>query len=107
MTAIATLPLAFSGLALLSLSMDRHVRQAAMRRRGARRPAGWLLLALSLAAALASDNWRFGLVEWTGIIAAAAALVVLVLVYRPRALLGAAVAGTVLGVAGWAYACLR
>jgi len=103
MTALATLPLAFSGFALLSLSMDRHLRQAAVQRHQARRPGGWALLALSLAVALLSGNWRFGLVEWTGIIAAAAALVVLVLVYRPRALSGAAAAGAVLGLVGWAY----
>lgn len=103
MTALATLPLAFSGLALLSLSMDRHVRQATARQHQARRPGGWALLTLSLAAAVLSDNWRFGLVEWIGILAAAAALVVLMLTYRPRALSAAAAVGTVLGLVGWAY----
>lgn len=101
MSALASLPLAFSGLALIGLSMDRHARQAGRAIVDRRlRVGGWVLLGLSLMAALASANWRFGLVEWVGVIAAGAGLVVLTLLYRPRWLLRAAIVGVVVGMAG-------
>ncbi len=99
MSALATLPLAFSGMALLSLSMDRHLRQVATQRRMAWRPAGWALLAASLAIALLHGNWRFGLVEWIGVAGAAAALVVLTLAWRPAMLPAAAGIAAALGLA--------
>lgn len=102
MSALAALPLAFGGLALIGLSMDRHARQAAFAL-PARwpRPAGWLLVVFSLAASLAAPNWRFALVEWVGLIGAAAGLVVLVLHYRARALPPLALAATALGLLAW------
>lgn len=100
MSTLATLPLAFSGMALLSLSMERHSRQAAAQRRMAWRPAGWAMLAISLAVALLHGNWRFGLVEWIGTTGAAAALVVLTLAWRPAMLPAAAGIAAALGLAG-------
>jgi len=102
MSAIAALPLAFAGMGLIGLSMDRHARQAAFALQARwLRPVGWLLLALSLAASLAGPNWRFAIVEWIGLLAAAAGLVVLTLYFRPRALAPLATGAAVLGLAGW------
>jgi len=108
MSAAAALPLAFAGLALIGLSMDRHARQAARVARPARqRPAGWLLLILSLAASLAAPNWRFAIVEWIGLAAAAAGLVVLTLYGRPRALAPLALAAATLGAVAWIAALFQ
>ncbi|KTE05344.1 DUF3325 family protein, partial [Sphingopyxis sp. H115] len=80
MSAAVVLPLAFGGLSLLSLSMQRHARDAGVTvdPRWLRR-LGWAGIMLSLAVAVAAPNWRFALVEWIGLIAVAAALVVLAL----------------------------
>lgn len=87
MSALAALPLALAGMALNALSMDRHARQAELTVRPRwLRAGGWTLLILSLAGALLAPNWRFALVEWIGLIGAAAACVVLILHYRPRLL---------------------
>lgn len=100
MSAAVVLPLAFWGLSLLSLSMQRHARDAGIAAdpRWPRR-LGWAGLLLSLAAALAAPNWRFALVEWVGLIAVAAALVVLTLYGRPRALPKLAAGGGLLAAA--------
>ena len=87
--------LAFTGLAALALSLDRHHR-AALRGpvpRGRVRPlraAGWAGLALSFAASIALDGWNFGPVQATGAITAAALAVALWLTYRPGWLRAAA-----------------
>lgn len=104
MIAAVALPLAFGGLSLLSLSMQRHARDAgvAIDPRWLRR-LGWTAVLLSLAVAFAAPNWRFALVEWIGLLAAAGALVVLVLYGRPRALpLFAAGGGLLAAAAGLA-----
>ncbi|HEY0596512.1 DUF3325 domain-containing protein [Sphingopyxis sp.] len=103
MAAVA-LPLAFGGLSLLSLSMQRHAREAgvAIDPRWLRR-LGWAAVLLSLAVAFVAPNWRFALVEWIGLLAAAAGLVVLTLYGRPRALpMLAAGGGLLAAVAGLA-----
>ena len=82
MIAATMLALAFAGLALISLSMDRHARQTAMRVRRWMRPAGWLCLGLSLVLVAIAPNWRFALIEWIGLAALAGALVVAVLHVR-------------------------
>lgn len=98
MSALAALPLALAGMALNALSMDRHARQAELARKPRwLRAGGWVLLALSLAVGLLAPNWRFAIVEWIGLIGAAAAGVVLILHYRPRLLVPAAAAMAVLG----------
>ena len=100
MSALAALPLALAGMALNALSMDRHARQAELARKPRwLRAGGWALIALSLAGALLAPNWRFALVEWIGLVGAAAAGVVLLLHYRPRLLLPATAAAFALGAA--------
>jgi hypothetical protein len=108
MSAIAALPLAFSGMALIGLSIDRHARQAAfaIKARGTR-AAGWLLLILSLAAELVAPNWRFAIIEWIGLAGAAAGIVVLILYHRPRILVALAAGGAALGVIGWVLSVVR
>lgn len=107
MSALASFSLAFGGMALTGLSMDRHARQAAFAIRARwLRPAGWLLIALSLVATLGAPNWRFALVEWIGLLGAAAGLVVLTLHYRARTLPAFALIGSALGLAAWLAARL-
>jgi len=100
-SALAVLPLAFSGLSLIGLSMQRHARDAGLAANPRwLRGLGWVGVLLTLTVALAAPNWRFALVEWIGLLAAAAALVVLALYRRPRALPWLAAGGGVLGAAG-------
>lgn len=103
MNAIAILPLAFGGLSLISLSMQRHARDVGLAK-GPRwlRGLGWATVLLSLAVALVAPNWRFALVEWIGLFAVAAGLVVLALYSRPRLLPRLAAGGGLFGVAGLA-----
>jgi len=100
MSAAAVLSLAFGGLSLIGLSMQRHARAAGLKLAPPwLRGLGWTVLMLSLAAALAVPNWRFALVEWFGEAAAAAGLVVLALYLRPGLLPRLALAGIALGFA--------
>ncbi|MDH0419422.1 DUF3325 domain-containing protein [Delftia tsuruhatensis] len=81
--------LALGAFACLALAMDRHqsdlfgkeLPSAHTRRL---RAAGWVLLALSLWAALQVEPWSLGLVAWFGHISAAAAIVLLSMVARER-----------------------
>lgn len=99
MTAVVVLPLAFGGLSLISLSMQRHARDVGLNGNPRwLRGLGWIGVLLSLAASLAASNWRFALVEWIGLIAVAAALVVLILYGRPRALPVLAAGGGLIGI---------
>lgn len=88
MTFLPSLLLTIAGLGCLGLSLHRHAGQAGIgKQMPARlRPAGWGLLVLSLAAAVTTGNWRIALVEWIGQAGLAAAVIVLLLIYRPRAL---------------------
>lgn len=83
----SSLLLASAGLALLALSMQRHAAQAGWPRtapgRAACRIGGWGALAGSAALRIAGGDWPVALVEWTGIVGLAAALVTLTLTYRP------------------------
>ncbi|MDR0227346.1 MAG: DUF3325 domain-containing protein [Burkholderiaceae bacterium] len=86
---IACQLLALGAFACLALAMDRHQqdlwgRELAASATRTLRAAGWALLLMSLAAALASDPRSLGLVAWFGHISAAAALVVLALIARER-----------------------
>ncbi len=81
--------LSLGGFSRLALSMERHqsymfgkeLPSAHTRRL---RAAGWVLLALSLWAALQVEPWSLGLVAWFGHISAAAAIVLLSMVARER-----------------------
>lgn len=98
MNAFAVLPLAFGGLSLISLSMRRHARDAGLTSEPRwLRALGWGVISLSLVVALAASNWRFALVEWIGLAALAAALVVMLLHLVPRALPRLAIGGSVIG----------
>ncbi|MNR61479.1 hypothetical protein D3C85_1832480 [compost metagenome] len=48
------------------------------------RISGWLLLALSLWAAVSAAGWGLGLVQWFAVLMLSALLLVLLLPYRPR-----------------------
>ena len=102
MNAVAVLPLAFGGLSLIGLSMQRHARDVGLATNPRwLRGLGCVGVLLSLTVALATPNWRFALVEWIGLLAAAAALVVLALYCRPRALPWLAAGGGLLGAAAF------
>ncbi|WP_392885425.1 DUF3325 domain-containing protein [Pseudomonas migulae] len=86
---LLALLLCYGGFTALCLSMDRHHaellgRKPSTRRRQLMTLAGWLLLALSLWAAVAATGWGLGLVEWCAVLMLSALLLVLLLPYRPR-----------------------
>jgi hypothetical protein len=81
--------LCYGGFTALCLSMDRHHtellgRTPSVRRRQGMRTSGWLLLALSLWAAVSATGWGLGLVQWFAVLMLSGLLLVLLLPYRPR-----------------------
>ena len=81
--------LCYGGFTALCLSMDRHHgellgRKPSARRRQGMRISGWLLLALSLWAAVSAAGWGLGLVQWFAVLMLSGLLLVLLLPYRPR-----------------------
>jgi len=92
----------------LCLSMPRHHdellgHKPSRRRRQGLMLGGWLLLGLSLWAAVTFNGWSFGLVDWFAVLMLSALALVLLLPYRPR--LALALAGVSLlasPVAAWA-----
>ncbi|WP_449441224.1 DUF3325 domain-containing protein [Pseudomonas migulae] len=92
---LLALLLCYGGFTALCLSMDRHHaellgRKPSARRRQLMKLGGWLLLALSLWAAVASTGWGLGLVEWFAVLMLSALLLVLLMPYRPRLVLSLA-----------------
>ncbi|WP_454839120.1 DUF3325 domain-containing protein [Pseudomonas hormoni] len=92
---LLALLLCYGGFTALCLSMDRHHaellgRKPSVRRRQLMKLGGWLLLALSLWAAVASTGWGLGLVEWFAVLMLSALLLVLLMPYRPRLVLSLA-----------------
>lgn len=86
---LQALLLCYGGFTVLCLSMDRHHaellgRKPSVRRRQGMKLGGWVLLALSLWAAVASTGWTLGLVEWFAVLMLSALLLVLLMPYRPR-----------------------
>ena len=86
---LSALLLCYSGFTALCLSMERHHaeligRKPSPRRRQAMRVGGWLLLTVSLWAAVTSTGWSLGLVEWFAVLMLSALLLVLLMPYRPR-----------------------
>ena len=88
---LAGAALAYSGLAVKGLSIDRHY--ADIHGRGAEpgrrlrlqlRLVGWLALALSFGACVAASGWHIGPVLWCGVLSVAAWSVTLLLQYAPR-----------------------
>ncbi|MGN4047283.1 DUF3325 domain-containing protein [Pseudomonas sp. SM4] len=105
---LLALLLCYAGFTALCLSMPRHHdellghKPSAVRRQ-ALKIAGWLLLCLSLWAAVTVNGWSFGLVDWFAVLMLSALTLVLLLPYRPR--LALALAGLSLlasPVAAWA-----
>ncbi|MDD1022530.1 DUF3325 domain-containing protein [Pseudomonas sp. TNT2022 ID1048] len=87
--------LCFSGFTGLCLSLDRHHgellgHKPTTRRQQGLRLGGWLLLGLSLAAAVQGTGWSLGLVQWCAVLMCSALLLVLLLPYRPRLVLSMA-----------------
>lgn len=92
---LLALLLCYGSFTALCLSMDRHHaellgRKPSARRRQLMKLGGWLLLALSLWAAVASTGWGLGLVEWFAVLMLSALLLVLLMPYRPRLVLSLA-----------------
>lgn len=99
--------LCYSGFTALCLALDRHHhdllgRKPTAGQRLALCLGGWLLLALSLAAALTAADWGLGLVQWCAVLMGSALLLVVLLPYRPRLALGVAGVGLVVSPAVWA-----
>jgi hypothetical protein len=92
---LLALMLCYGGFTALCLSMDRHHsdllgRKPSARRRQSMKLGGWLLLSLSLWAAVSATGWGLGLVEWFAVLMLSALLLVLLMPYRPRLALGLA-----------------
>ncbi|MGF6129428.1 hypothetical protein QF019_004656 [Pseudomonas frederiksbergensis] len=97
---LLALLLCYGGFAALCLSMDRHHadllgRKPSAKRRRNMKLGGWLLLALSLWAAVSATGWGRGLVEWFAVLMLSALMLVLLLPYRPRLALWLAALGLV------------
>lgn len=87
--------LSYVGFTALCLAMEKHHgellrrKPSSLQKRGLA-VVGWLLLALSLAAAVRQAGWAFGLVNWTAGLMGSAVLLVWLLPYQPRLALGMA-----------------
>ncbi|WP_025131663.1 DUF3325 domain-containing protein [Pseudomonas sp. PH1b] len=86
---LLTLLLCYAGFTGLCLSLERHHgellgHKPSARRRHGLRLGGWLLLGLSLVAAVVDTGWGLGLVQWCGLLMCSALALVLLLPYRPR-----------------------
>lgn len=100
----ACFALTYAGLSGLSLAMDRHHEQvwhqpSSSLRCRTFRVSGWLLLCVSLLACLSNAGIAVGIVEWFGMVSAAAMVVILLLAYAPRASVLCALVFGVLGLA--------
>ncbi|AVX87666.1 DUF3325 domain-containing protein [Pseudomonas sp. VE 196-7] len=105
---LLALLLCYAGFSALCLSMPRHHDELLGNKPSARRArvlklAGWLLLGLSLWAAVGANGWSFGLVDWFAVLMLSALALVLLLPYRPRLALALAGLSLLAGpVAAWA-----
>jgi membrane associated rhomboid family serine protease len=89
MNHLLTLLTALGGFVAVCFSMQRHQehllgRQLPVGRSRALRLGGWLLLGVAYAIAVRAFGWGIGSVAWTGHLAAAAAIVLLTLVWHDR-----------------------
>lgn len=88
---LMALALGYVGAAALALAKDRHQRQVSGRH--ARHALGWRLLGgaawgASLITCGLSSGWAIGVVQWLGLLTVACLLVMAVLAFWPRCLLG-------------------
>ncbi len=86
----AALGLAYAGMALLCLAMDRHHQQVwgrepSRRQRAAMQGGGALLLTLALLPCVAAWSATVGVVLWLGFLSAGVLPLVFLLPYAPRA----------------------
>jgi len=86
---LIALLMCYAGFTALCLATDRHHGELLRSKpspawRLGLRVAGWLLLTLSIAPAVAVAGWAQGLVEWCAVLMLSALLLVLLLPYRPR-----------------------
>lgn len=99
--------LCYGGFTALCLSMERHYSdllagKPSLRRRRVLKVVGWLLLCVSAWAAVSAEGWTLGLVKWSAVLMASAVLLVFLLPYRPRWVLGLAGAALLLSpLAAW------
>ncbi|MEM8774673.1 MAG: DUF3325 domain-containing protein [Pseudomonadota bacterium] len=79
---------ALLGCAFLALSQHRHWRTVMGKGAPHRavRPAGWALLAISLAICISRDGSSFAVILWPLLLSAAAILVVMIIAYWPKTL---------------------
>lgn len=93
--------LCYGGFTALCLSMERHYNdllagKPSLRRRRVLKAGGWLLLCVSAWAAVSAEGWTLGLVKWSAVLMASGVLLVFLLPYRPRWVLGLAGAALLL-----------
>jgi hypothetical protein len=87
MMSVAAFCLAYAGFAALCLGMDRHYetvfgRALPRRHRAPLRAFGGAALVLSLWASAAVWGWRYGMVEWIGILTLAGLLLIWLVSFR-------------------------
>ncbi|MDY6946782.1 MAG: DUF3325 domain-containing protein [Pseudomonadota bacterium] len=102
-----TFALSFAAMTALSVSMDRHAREALDKQwRGGQRVLlrliGGVLLATSLFLST-RDGWSIGALQWLGLIAASGVLCVGLLTFLPRRLIVVALSLPVLAAAAAAW----
>ncbi|MBD9482122.1 DUF3325 domain-containing protein [Pseudomonas sp. PDM14] len=98
--------LAYSGMLALCQGLERHYKQVwgkvpSLAVRRGLRAAGWLALALSFAACVASWGWAMGPVGWFGQISLAGFALVMLLPYAPRLSVWLPAAGALLWGGCW------
>lgn len=100
--------LGIAAMGCLCLSMKRYARRTSppFRQRPLRR-AGWLLLAITLLTAVATQGWGFGLVSLFGALSLAALVIVALLSYRPHWLTRVTLAGALAGSVALGLILLR
>jgi hypothetical protein len=100
------LGLSFTGFTALCLAMEKHQLElygkdrATPRRMRQLQVAGWLLLTATFALCVVARGWAIGPVQWLGTLTVTAVVLALWLVpYRPKAIVPAALAAPLVGLA--------
>jgi hypothetical protein len=100
------LALSYSGFSALCLAMEKHHLElygkdrTSPQRMQLLRGLGWLLLAVAFGLSVAARGWAIGPVQWLGALTAGAVVLALwLLPYRPKAIVPAALAAPVVGLA--------